>query len=112
RGSSRRSKDILRIASDSNVVPAGYRQNPTMIVDASDKRWIFTAVTAGAAGGLLYVPYAVGAAAKPSGGSWPGLLYAFAGTGMMTFAAVLGARKKYPTLRIGRVQAWMRGHVW
>jgi len=83
-----------------------------MIVDSSNKLWIWTAVTASAVGGLLYIPYALGSPVKPSGGSWPGILYAIAGTGMMTFAGILGARKKYPTLRVGRVQTWMRGHVW
>jgi len=30
----------------------------------------------------------------------------------MIFAALLGARKRVPTWRIGRAQAWMRGHLW
>jgi hypothetical protein len=30
----------------------------------------------------------------------------------MLFAALLGARKRVPTWRIGRAQAWMRGHLW
>jgi hypothetical protein len=30
----------------------------------------------------------------------------------MIFAALLGARKRAPTWRIGRAQAWMRGHLW
>ena len=30
----------------------------------------------------------------------------------MLFAALLGARKRVPVWRIGRAQAWMRGHLW
>jgi hypothetical protein len=30
----------------------------------------------------------------------------------MLFAAALGARKRVPTWRLGRAQAWMRGHLW
>jgi hypothetical protein len=30
----------------------------------------------------------------------------------MIFAALLGARKRVPTWRVGRAQAWMRGHLW
>jgi hypothetical protein len=30
----------------------------------------------------------------------------------MLFAGLLGARKKVPIWRVGRAQAWMRGHLW
>ncbi len=30
----------------------------------------------------------------------------------MLFAALLGARKRVPVWRVGRAQAWMRGHLW
>ena len=30
----------------------------------------------------------------------------------MIFAALLGARKRVPVWRLGRAQAWMRGHLW
>jgi hypothetical protein len=30
----------------------------------------------------------------------------------MIFAALLGARKRVPTWRVGRAQAWMRAHLW
>ena len=34
------------------------------------------------------------------------------GFAFMIFAALLGARKRVPTWRVGRAQAWMRGHLW
>lgn len=48
----------------------------------------------------------------PSGGSWEGLAFAAAGTLMMLFALLLGARKRVRTMRIGRAYVWMQGHVW
>jgi len=41
-----------------------------------------------------------------------GLTFGVIGFGFMIFAALLGARKRVPTWRIGRAQAWMRGHLW
>ncbi len=83
-----------------------------MIVDSSDKSWITAVIVIGAIATLLYIPYARAAFAPPSGGSWAGLFYGVAGTAMMTFAGILGARKKFPTLHVGRVSLWLRGHVW
>src|SRR5690242_14820656 len=41
-----------------------------------------------------------------------GLFFGTTGFGFMTLAALLGARKRVPTWRLGRAQAWMRGHLW
>src|SRR5580692_13014547 len=59
-----------------------------------------------------YVSYAVNAPTGPSGGSAAGLTFGVIGFAFMIFAALLGARKRVPTWRIGRAQAWMRGHLW
>jgi hypothetical protein len=40
------------------------------------------------------------------------LVFGIIGFAFMIFAALLGARKRVPTWRIGRAQAWMRGHLW
>jgi hypothetical protein len=59
-----------------------------------------------------YVSYAVNAPTGPSGGSAAGLTFGVIGFAFMIFAALLGARKRVPVWRIGRAQAWMRGHLW
>lgn len=59
-----------------------------------------------------YVAYAVHAPNEPQGGSPLGLTFGVIGFGFMIFAALLGARKRVPTWRLGRAQAWMRGHLW
>jgi hypothetical protein len=41
-----------------------------------------------------------------------GLFFGVVGFGFMIFAALLGARKRVPVWRLGRAQAWMRGHLW
>jgi len=60
----------------------------------------------------VYVLYAANAPNGPRGGSVVGLTFGVIGFGFMVFAALLGARKRVPTWRIGRAQAWMRGHLW
>jgi hypothetical protein len=82
-----------------------------VIIDRTHKPW------AAASGAILfvallaYVPYARGPV-RPSGGSWPGLVYGIAGFGLMVFVTLLSLRKKFPIWRIGRTQTWMRGHLW
>jgi len=61
---------------------------------------------------VVYVPYAVHRQHGPSGGSVIGLVYGSAGTAMMTFALLLALRKRFRTLRMGRVYQWLQGHVW
>jgi len=61
---------------------------------------------------VVYAAYAIHAPGGPTGGSTPGLTFGVIGFGLMIFAALLGARKRVPTWRIGRAQAWMRGHLW
>src|SRR5215467_4827951 len=60
----------------------------------------------------VYLIYALAAPQGPRGGSVVGLLFGTIGFGFMIFAALLGARKRVPTWRLGRAQAWMRGHLW
>jgi hypothetical protein len=50
--------------------------------------------------------------ARPSGGSVPGLIYGALGSAMILLSLLLGVRKKFPTMRVGRVHTWMKAHVW
>src|SRR5262245_40770186 len=65
-----------------------------------------------AAATAVYVPYALRSPQGPSGASIPGLVFGSAGFAFMIFAGLLGARKRFPILRAGRAQDWMRGHLW
>jgi hypothetical protein len=60
----------------------------------------------------VYTAYEASAPGGPRGSSAFGLTFGAIGLGFMVFAALLGARKRVPVWRIGRAQAWMRGHLW
>ena len=83
-----------------------------MIVDRTHLRWIFGCTAAGLVSVVIYFIYALTAPNGPTGGSWPGLFFAFAGTFIIIFEVLLSARKKYPASPLGRVSLWLRAHVW
>jgi hypothetical protein len=83
-----------------------------MRIDESHRGWaIGSAVILGIAV-IGFVPYAIYQPGGPGGNTWPGLVYGVLGYSMMLYAGLMGARKKRPLWRIGRAQAWMRGHLW
>jgi hypothetical protein len=41
-----------------------------------------------------------------------GLIFAFAGTGVIIFECLLSFRKKYPASPMGRVKTWLKAHIW
>lgn len=59
-----------------------------------------------------YICYVQSAPQGPRGGSIPGMLFGIAGSLMMIFAGLLSARKRFPRLRLGSAQFWLRGHLW
>lgn len=83
-----------------------------MRVDHTQRSWALASLGIFAAGAVAYVVYVHEAPAGPRGSSFMGLLFGIAGFAFMIFAALLGARKRVPTWRVGRAQAWMRGHLW
>jgi hypothetical protein len=83
-----------------------------MIMDATQRKWALGSLAFFAISTLAYVLYAISASSGPRGGSFVGLIFGSVGFAFMCFAALLGARKRAPTWRLGRAQAWMRGHLW
>ncbi|MEX2272092.1 MAG: hypothetical protein WD690_11495 [Vicinamibacterales bacterium] len=82
-----------------------------MLIDHTHRRWAVATAGLFAASVVLYAIYTA-SVASPGGGTVPGLAFGIAGFGMMLYAGLLGARKKFPIWRIGRAQTWMRGHLW
>ncbi len=83
-----------------------------MRMDSTQRGWGIASLAILAASAVVYVFYALGAPQGPRGGSAIGLTFGVVGFAFMIFAALLGARKRVPTWRVGRAQAWMRGHLW
>jgi len=83
-----------------------------MKIDRTQRGWAVASLVTLAIAALSYVIYAQQAAAGPRGGSAMGLVFGSLGFAFMLFAALLGARKRVPTWRLGRAQSWMRGHLW
>jgi hypothetical protein len=53
-----------------------------------------------------------GWAARPSGSSLPGFTFGVLGGAICFFEFLLWPRKKKRAWRLGRVQVWMRAHIW
>lgn len=83
-----------------------------MLLNADHRPWLIATAAATAAATAGYVVYARSEPYGPSGGSWPGLAFGVAGTVCMVVPALLAARKKVRTLRIGSAQLWMKLHIW
>jgi hypothetical protein len=83
-----------------------------MRMDQTQRGWGLASLAMLATSAVLYTIYAIHAPQGPRGGSTVGLGFGIVGFGFMIFAALLGARKRVPVWRVGRAQAWMRGHLW
>ncbi|MGB8492846.1 MAG: hypothetical protein WCE53_00445 [Candidatus Acidiferrum sp.] len=83
-----------------------------MRMDATQRGWAWLSLGIFLLSVGVYAFYAMNAPTGPRGGSGIGLAFGIVGFTFMVFAALLGARKRVPTWRLGRAQAWMRGHLW
>ncbi len=83
-----------------------------MRMDQTQRGWAVASLGILAVSAVGYVAYVRPTPEGPRGGSTVGLTFGIVGFAFMIFAAMLGARKRVPTWRLGRAQAWMRGHLW
>jgi hypothetical protein len=83
-----------------------------MRMDQTQRGWALAALAILVSSAVVYVLYAFESPHGPRGRSTIGLTFGVIGFGFMIFAMLLGARKRVPTWRVGRAQAWMRGHLW
>ena len=83
-----------------------------MRIDHTHRKWLAASLIILGVSIAIYVPYAVRAPQGPTGGSALGLTFGIVGSAFMLFAGLLAGRKKFPIWRLGRAQAWMRGHLW
>ena len=83
-----------------------------MVIDRTHKDWAIGAGVATLVAAVLYLLTRNSAQLKPYGGTAWGIFLGSCALGLMVFAALLGLRKRFLGLRIGRLQKWMRGHLW
>lgn len=83
-----------------------------MLIDKTHKKWAVRCAVMAVVAAAAYVPYHLWSPHGPQGGSVIGLIYGTVGYGLMLVAGALGLRKRFPTLRVGKVQRWMRAHLW
>jgi hypothetical protein len=81
-------------------------------MDKTQRGWALASVAILLISAAMYVLYSFDSPQGARGGSAMGLAFGVIGFAFMIFAALLGARKRVPTWRVGRAQAWMRGHLW
>jgi hypothetical protein len=83
-----------------------------MKIDRTHRGWGFVAAILFAVATVVYVSFVLRSPSGPRGGNALGLTFGIAGYALMLYAGFLGVRKRFPILRIGHAQAWMRGHLW
>ncbi len=83
-----------------------------MLIDATHRKWLIASLIILGVSTFVYIAYAASSPAGPTGGSATGLTFGIVGFAFMIFAGLLAARKKVAIWRLGRAQAWLRGHLW
>jgi len=83
-----------------------------MRIDKTQRGWALASLTILTISAAVYAVYALKSPQGARGGSAIGLAFGVVGFAFMIFAALLGARRRIPTWRLGRAQTWMRGHLW
>lgn len=83
-----------------------------MRLNSSQKPWLTISLVVLIAATAVYIPYAIGPSASPGGDTLIGLAFGLIGAALILFAALLGLRKKWLTLRVGSLTWWMKGHLW
>jgi hypothetical protein len=81
-------------------------------IDETHRKWFIGSLAGLLIATAIYIPYSRTAPQGANGGTEVGLMYGSIASAFMLFAGLLGARKQVPIWRVGRAQAWMRGHLW
>jgi hypothetical protein len=84
-----------------------------VVIDwTTNRKWILASAGALVIAAVSYAPHAMSVRSKPFGGTAMGITYGAAGLALMAIAGLLGAREKVPAWRVGRMQTWVRAHLW
>jgi hypothetical protein len=83
-----------------------------VLIDRTHRGWIGWTIFLFVLSTGYYVYYHLSSLNPPSGSTWPGLGFGIASTVLIVFCAAFGIRRKYPTVRIGRAETWLKAHIW
>lgn len=83
-----------------------------MTFDSRHRPWLMGCGTAGFVCTIAYILYSFNVPHGPRGGTTMGLAFGILGTGIIIFEALLSLRKRYPASPFGRVQSWLRAHLY
>src|SRR5271163_3090281 len=98
-----------------------------MIIDRAHVRWGLFTVLASVIAAVLYaantypdkVPFPLPSWLGPTpplrgnpGATPMGLIYGTVALMIFIFAALIGWRRNHPSLKVGRIQAWLKAHIW
>jgi len=82
-----------------------------LIIDRTHSKWALGSLFALMVSAIVYALLRP-APGKLVGGTALGITYGSIGFALILIAGLLGAREKVPAWRIGRLQSWMRAHLW
>jgi hypothetical protein len=83
-----------------------------MLINRKQTGWVWTTLILATLATAVYWfdPQALTRGHK--GSNWVGLVFGLLALGIFIFCAALSLKRKAPHWKIGRAQAWLRGHVW
>ena len=83
-----------------------------MLIDRKHQPWATGCGVATAGFTAIYAIYSFFSPNGPKGGTLTGIVFGSLALLVMIFECLLSARKKYPASPMGRVQTWLRAHIW
>ncbi len=83
-----------------------------MIIDRTHRAWIAVCVVLLVLSSVGYGFYVAHWPGGSDAGSWPGIAFGVAGTGLMIYAGLISVRKRLPRWRLGKAKTWLKGHIW
>jgi hypothetical protein len=83
-----------------------------VVIDRTHRNWAIATAAACGVATVLYIATSRTVLLRPYGGTVAGLTLGIVAFALMVFSALLGLRKRFLGLRIGRLHQWMRGHLW
>ncbi len=83
-----------------------------MVIDRTHRKWALGSAITALVATIVYVVLRPATPAKLIGGTALGITFGSIGSSLIIFEGLLGMRQKVPVWRLGRMQTWMRGHLW